>query len=161
MTELNGKAAEIMMNLILKDLGFNANCPVSREEVMKVIKSKDIKHFRSALYYIKKDYQGIEVGVDILVDRCLGIDGFLFDREDNLVSYDITVNPNVKNLNKKANVQHVTQSSRSLLDLNKHILIIIKTSVNYINMNEDQKWFILDSVLDAIDNNEKEVYIKL
>lgn len=159
MNYLNGQGAEMFLNLLLREFGFKAKSPITREELLAEVKSKPNRHFRTALHFVEKDYPDIDVNVNILVDRLLGIDGFIEANDGSIVSYDITVNPTNKAFNHKANVQRDTTQARVRLGLSQHILIVLKTNINYIDMSDEQKWFIIDSIMDAVDNEETEVYI--
>lgn len=159
---INGQAAEGMIKNIFKDLGLLEPCPVETDKMLSVIKHNMNKHFKRALGSLIEDYGFVEVNSNIFADRCLGCDGFILDpNTDNIVSYDITVNPKTNSINHKYEVQKKVKKVKKELGLTDHIIIFLSTSRNYIELTQEDKWFVEDKVLDAISNNDKEVYIKL
>lgn len=162
MTNINGQVAEGMIKNVFKDLGLLEKCPVTTEEMMIAIENNPNPHFDKAYSSLDYDYGFIEVNNSLFADRCLGCDGFILDPNSDIIySYDITVNPKTYSMNNKYYVQSQVRQVRKKLGLNNHIIIFLQSNINYLQLTQEHKYQIEDEVLEAISNNEKEVYITL
>ncbi len=146
MNYINGHAAEIMIKRTLTDLGFVPKTPVTYNQVMTEIESRSIPHFDSALFHIERQYNTLDVPVDIVLDYAFGIDCFFEAEDGTVVSLDVTVNGSTAAFNHKSNVQHWTRLSRTQLDLNAHLIVELVTSKTYAQLTEDDKWVIVDEL---------------
>ena len=161
MNTLTGDSAQVMIKLVLRDLGFLAECPVSYEEVFQEITSNINSHFTGALAGIIEKEGSLNVGVNTLVDYALACDGFIEDREGNIVSYDVTTDNSVYTINHKYNVQDKIKFSKKRLGLGQHIIVILRSNKPYTALSLDDKYLVLDTLLDAIENKDSEVYISI
>lgn len=162
MNSINGQAAEGMIKNVFRDLGLLEECPVSTEQMMRAIENNSNAHFDTAYYHLEYDYGFLEVSNELFADKCLGCDGFILDpNSDKVYSYDISVNAKPYSINHKYNVQTSVRQVRKELGLNNHIIILMSSSKSYMDLTQEDKYYIEDSVLEAISNKDKEVYIKL
>ena len=163
MSNLNGKAAEVLMAKVLGELGISVKCPVSTDRILAATKGdkRGAKHYASAKYHVVEDFGSLNVSADLLADRMLGSDGFFEANDGTVMSYDVTVNTKGDTVSKKLGVQRTVKGARSTLGLNGHVLVVLQSSTPYTKLTYDQKWSIVDSLLEAAEDNEDVVYINV
>ena len=160
MTSTNGFAAEQMLKLVLQELGFKGKCPFTLKQVLDDMNvESNNPHFSSALFHIERQYGDYNnIPVDILMDYSHAIDCW-FDNGDMIVSLDITINQTTTSFNHKSTVQHWIQASRKRLGLKNHLIVVVTTTKCYKDLSTEDKWLIIDSISDAINNGKSEVFI--
>ena len=161
MNYTSGLAAEIMIKKVIKELGFEAECPVTYQQVVDAIDQSTHPHYSSAWHFIDRIYGTYDVPVETLVDYALGIDGFIEANDGSTVTLDITVDTSLARYNHKCNVQRVSRAVRNQLGLTNHLIVTLQTNKSYKQLTSDDKWLIVDSILDAIENSKKDITIYL
>lgn len=158
---INGQAAEVMITEVMLEMGFGIRCPFDTEKMLKLVTNNLNSHYDNALYHINYDFGFLDIAPGRFADRCLGCDGFVETEDGDLVSYDVSVNTSNYAINHKYDVKAATNKVRTLLGLKHHMIVFLTGDVPCKNdLTEDQKWLIVDSVLEGIENKKSEIYIK-
>ena len=146
-SNINGQAAEIMIQQVLMEMtASHKPSPKSYDEVMKVIDERYLPHTYHALECVERYYGSLQVGVHLILDQCLGIDGFFENEDGELFSYDVTVDTSTKTFNHKCTVQEMVAPERTKLGFNNHILVYVITEKSYAQLTDNEKWNIIDQL---------------
>ena len=159
--KINGIAAETLIKGVLRDMGFRAQCPATEEQILEELIFNSNGHFEAALYHLEREYGTYECGAGLLADYALASDVFIEDRANEVCSIDVTVNSSHVALSHKRRVRGKTAVARKRLGFGKHLLVIVDSTKCLGQLGDLDQWYIVDTILDALEAGEEEVVITL